>query len=217
RNVSRERSVCSTSGATPTESSWSTPSDPGRRPARSTASTRATPRCSDFEAPRRPTGFRSARPWRSRRDSGAFLASWSYTGSKPRTSRWGSVSLRPSPGAWKKRSPGSRPSSNRTRPRHSPPGIRPMHEEAMLHDVVRKATEVARREGATRVTRVRLWVGARSHLGGPELKDRWAHAVTGTALSGAEVEIETSSDRSDPNAENVILRSLDVDPGEGRS
>jgi len=92
-----------------------------------------------------------------------------------------------------------------------------MHEEAMLHDVVRKATEVARREGASRVTRIRLWVGARSHLGGPELKDRWAHAVTGTALSGAEVEIETSSDRSDPNAENVILRSLDVDPGEGRS
>ena len=91
-----------------------------------------------------------------------------------------------------------------------------MHEQAMLKDVVRKAEEVARREGAARVTRVRLWVGARSHLGGPELRDRWADAVTGTALSGAEVEIETSSDRGDPNAEHVILRSLDVDPRERR-
>lgn len=91
-----------------------------------------------------------------------------------------------------------------------------MHEEAMLNDVVRKAEEVARREGASRVTRVRLWVGARSHLAGPELRDRWAYAVAGTALSGAEVEIETSSDRSDPNAENVMLRSLDVEPGEAR-
>ncbi len=86
-----------------------------------------------------------------------------------------------------------------------------MHEEAMLQDVVRKAEEVARRERATRVTRVRLWVGARSHLAGPELKDRWAHAVTGTALAEAEVEIETSHDLGDPNAETVVLRSLDVD------
>jgi len=91
-----------------------------------------------------------------------------------------------------------------------------MHEEAMLRDLVRKAEEVARREGAVRVTRVRLWVGARAHLAGPELKDRWAHAVSGTPLSGAEVEIETSRDRLDPNAENVMLRSLDVDSAKER-
>lgn len=90
-----------------------------------------------------------------------------------------------------------------------------MHEEAMLRDVVRKAEEVARAEGPARVTRVRLWVGARSHLGGPELKERWANAVHGTALSGAEVEVETSSDGDDANAERVILRSLDVDTGDG--
>jgi len=92
-----------------------------------------------------------------------------------------------------------------------------MHEEAMLRDVVRKAEEVARRQSASRVTRVRLWVGARSHLAGPELKDRWAHAVSGTALSGADVEVEVSRDRSDPNADRLILRSLDVDSGEGSS
>lgn len=90
-----------------------------------------------------------------------------------------------------------------------------MHEEAMLRDVVRKAEEVARTEGPARVTRVRLWVGARSHLGGPELKERWADAVRGTALSGAEVEVETSTDHRDANAERVILRSLDVDSGDG--
>ena len=92
-----------------------------------------------------------------------------------------------------------------------------MHEEAQLHDVIRKAEEVARREGAERVTRVRLWVGARSHLAGPELRERWAHAVTGTSLAGAEVEIELSPDRLDPNAEHVMLRSLDVDAGQERS
>ncbi|MFI5413778.1 MAG: hydrogenase/urease maturation nickel metallochaperone HypA [Candidatus Lutacidiplasmatales archaeon] len=92
-----------------------------------------------------------------------------------------------------------------------------MHEEAMLRDVVRKAAEVARKEGASRVTRVRIWVGARSHLAGPELRDRWADAVTGTSLSGAQVDIEASTDGGDPNAERVMLRSLDVDSGEGSS
>jgi len=89
-----------------------------------------------------------------------------------------------------------------------------MHEEAMLRDVIRKAEEVAQQEGGGRVTRVRLWVGARSHLGGPELEERWADAVRGTPLDGARVEIENSRDRADPNAEHVILRSLDVESGE---
>lgn len=91
-----------------------------------------------------------------------------------------------------------------------------MHEEAMLRDVIRKAEEVARHEGARRVTRVRLWVGARSHLGGPELRDRWADAVSGTALAGAELMVENSDNRNDPNAESVMLRSLDVETPEER-
>lgn len=86
-----------------------------------------------------------------------------------------------------------------------------MHEEAMLRDLVRKAEEVARQEGAGRVTRVRIWVGARSHLAGPELEARWADAVRGTPLEGAPVAVELSTDRTDPNAEAVVLRSLDVD------
>lgn len=92
-----------------------------------------------------------------------------------------------------------------------------MHEEALLKDVIRKAEEVARQQGATRVTRVRIWVGARSHLGGPELRARWMAAVRGTALSAAEIEVESSTDRADPNAEGVMLRSLDVDFEGGRS
>jgi len=86
-----------------------------------------------------------------------------------------------------------------------------MHEEALLRDLVRKALEVARQERAGRVTRVRIWVGALSHLAGPELEARWTNAVRGTALEGARVDLELSPDRTDPNAEAVMLRSLDVD------
>jgi len=34
--------------------------------------------------------------------------------------------------------------------------------------------------------------------------------VHGTALEGARVDIEVSADRTDPKAESVVLRSLDV-------
>jgi Zn finger protein HypA/HybF involved in hydrogenase expression len=89
-----------------------------------------------------------------------------------------------------------------------------MHEEAMLRDVVRNAEEVARREGPGRVTRVRLWIGASSHLGGPELEARWADAVRGTVLAGAKVEIELSHDPHHPHAGTIVMRSLDLDSAE---
>ena len=89
-----------------------------------------------------------------------------------------------------------------------------MHEEAMLRDVIRKAEEVAQREGGQRVTRVRLWLGARSHLTGQDFRDRWADAVGGTVLARAEVEVEVSRDPNDPRAERVMLQSLDVESGE---
>ena len=81
----------------------------------------------------------------------------------------------------------------------------------MLRDVVRKAEEVARAAGPGRVTRVRLWVGARSHLGGKELEARWAHAVDGTVLAGAPVEVELSHEESHPHAETIVLRSVDFE------
>lgn len=91
-----------------------------------------------------------------------------------------------------------------------------MHEEAMLRDLVRKAEEVARGAGGRRVTRVRLWAGARSHVNGPELPARWEALVVGTPLSGAEVEVESSHDLRDPNADRVMLRSLDVETSHER-
>jgi hydrogenase nickel incorporation protein HypA/HybF len=85
-----------------------------------------------------------------------------------------------------------------------------MHEEAVLQDLVRKVEEVARANGAARVTRVRLWVGALSHLSESGLGERWALATRATTLEGSEVEVEMSTDARDPKAAGVILRSVDV-------
>jgi hydrogenase nickel incorporation protein HypA/HybF len=87
-----------------------------------------------------------------------------------------------------------------------------MHEEAVLHDLLRKVDEVARANGASRITRVQLWVGALSHFSESSLRARWNLAVPGTVAEGARLELEVSDDRSDPRAQGVVLVSLDTEP-----
>lgn len=85
-----------------------------------------------------------------------------------------------------------------------------MHEEAMVEDLVRKVEEVARAEGSIRVTRVRLWVGALSHLTATGLQSRWPIATRQTAAEGSELDLTVSSDPHDPRSTEVVLESVDV-------
>ncbi len=92
-----------------------------------------------------------------------------------------------------------------------------MHEEALLRDIVAKVDEVARRGGGRPVTRIRLRVGALSHLTAAWLVERWPLAARGTLGEGAVVEVSSSSDPTDPQAQSVLVESIDVaDPAGGR-
>ncbi len=85
-----------------------------------------------------------------------------------------------------------------------------MHEQAMFRDLLRKVTEVAQAEGAPHITRIRLWVGALSHLTAAHLQADWAPMTQGTVAEGAGLEVTVSSDLNDPRAQGVVLMSLDV-------
>jgi len=87
-----------------------------------------------------------------------------------------------------------------------------MHEQAMYRDLLRKIAEVSAAEKVRRVTRVRLWVGALSHLTEPNLREQWPHVTRGTVAEGALLEVEVSSDPGDPRAQGIVLSSLDVEP-----
>jgi hydrogenase nickel incorporation protein HypA/HybF len=89
-----------------------------------------------------------------------------------------------------------------------------MHESAVLNDLLKKVDEVARVHELSRVTRIRLWVGALSHFSESSLREHWNDAVPGTVAEGARLELEVSDDRTDPRAQGVVLVSLDGDPSE---
>jgi hydrogenase nickel incorporation protein HypA/HybF len=87
-----------------------------------------------------------------------------------------------------------------------------MHEERLIADLVAKVEELARAQGARRVTRIRFWVGALSHVREETLGARWPIAARGTTSERATLDVEQSGDLDDPRAQSVVLRSFDIEP-----
>ena len=88
-----------------------------------------------------------------------------------------------------------------------------MHEETLLRDLRRKVQEVARREGQVPIRRVRVWIGALSHVRASTLEERWPEVVAGTPAQGSRLEVEVSDDPTDPVAQGIRLVELTVDDG----
>jgi len=85
-----------------------------------------------------------------------------------------------------------------------------MHETALVRDVVRRIQQLARASDARRVTGVKIWLGALSHLSADSFRAHFAIAAQGTIAAGAALTIELSDDLDHPNAQNVRLESLDL-------
>ena len=86
-----------------------------------------------------------------------------------------------------------------------------MHERALMLDVVRKLEEVARTNGATRVTRVRVRLGALSHFTPDHFREHFADASLGTIAEGAAVDALADGDVSAPGARDVVVESVEVE------
>ena len=86
-----------------------------------------------------------------------------------------------------------------------------MHEKALMDDLMRKIVGAARAEGATRVTRIRVRLGALAHFTEAHFREHFADASRGTIAEGAAVEAELGSDPTEPHAQGVVLESIDVE------
>lgn len=86
-----------------------------------------------------------------------------------------------------------------------------MHEQALISDVMRKIEEVARADGATRVTRVAVRLGALSHLTPEHFREHFAEAARGTIAEAAHVDAVVTGDIAGMHARDVVLESLEVE------
>ena len=86
-----------------------------------------------------------------------------------------------------------------------------MHERALMKDLMREIEGVARADGATRVTRVSVRLGALSHFTPEHFREHFVDASRGTLAEGAAVDAVLASDLDDPRATGVVLESVEVE------
>ena len=86
-----------------------------------------------------------------------------------------------------------------------------MHELSLMRDLMRQVERLADREQAIAVTSIRLRLGALSHFSPEHFREHFAQVAPGTRAEGATLEISTSDDIHDPNAQGVLIESLEVE------
>ena len=86
-----------------------------------------------------------------------------------------------------------------------------MHEASLIRDLMQKVSSLAEAENASRVSGICIWLGALSHMSAEHFREHFLHASRGTIAEGASLEIVESADPSDPNAQDLLLRSIEVE------
>jgi hydrogenase nickel incorporation protein HypA/HybF len=76
---------------------------------------------------------------------------------------------------------------------------------------MREIEDVARADGATRVTRVSVRLGALSHFTQEHFREHFVDASRGTLAEGAAVDAVLENNLEDPRAAGVVLESLEVE------
>jgi hydrogenase nickel incorporation protein HypA/HybF len=80
-----------------------------------------------------------------------------------------------------------------------------------MDDLMRTIESQARAEGALRVTRIRVRLGALSHFTPAHFREHFADASRGTVAEGADVETDVRTDPTDAEAQGVVLESIDIE------
>ncbi len=86
-----------------------------------------------------------------------------------------------------------------------------MHETGMVSALVRRIQEAAAAEGAQRVVGVSVWLGALCHMSPEHFAEHFEQAAAGTPAAGARLDVTASDDASHPEAQNVLLESIEVE------
>lgn len=85
-----------------------------------------------------------------------------------------------------------------------------MHDRALMRDVMARIVAVAEAEGASGVTKVSVRLGALSHFTPEHFREHFRDSSRGTLAEGAVVEAVLGTSPTDPNAQGVLLESVEL-------
>ena len=85
-----------------------------------------------------------------------------------------------------------------------------MHEASLMIGLMRQIETIAEQEGARKVTRIKVWCGALSHMTEAHFAEHFDQFAKGTLAEGAALDVTISDDFTDDRAQDVLLESIDV-------
>jgi hydrogenase nickel incorporation protein HypA/HybF len=85
-----------------------------------------------------------------------------------------------------------------------------MHEASLMRGLMRKIEQVAADESAAGIVGVEVWLGALSHMSAAHFAEHFAQASAGTLAEGAKLDVTVSDDTAHPNAQDILLVSVEV-------
>jgi len=86
-----------------------------------------------------------------------------------------------------------------------------MHELSLIKDLMRKIEWIAEENNAKKISSVTLRLGALAHISAAHLREHFAVAVRGTNLEETRLNIDVSTDEAEPNAQDILLASVEVE------
>ena len=86
-----------------------------------------------------------------------------------------------------------------------------MHETHLIHDLMRKVEAIARDQNARKVVSVKLRLGALCHMSAEHFREHFDEESKGTIADGARLEVDVSTDEDDPQAQDIMLESVEVE------
>lgn len=86
-----------------------------------------------------------------------------------------------------------------------------MHEATLLKTLVAKIEALAAEQGASRVSRVEVTLGALSHFTEDHFREHFEEATLGTKAQGAALSAVLDTDLTAKDAQHVRLESIEVE------
>ena len=86
-----------------------------------------------------------------------------------------------------------------------------MHEAHLMQGLMRRIAQIADDNDAQRVVSVSVWLGALSHFTPEHFAEHFAQAAAGTAAQGARLRATASDDIGHPDAQDVLLQSVELE------
>lgn len=86
-----------------------------------------------------------------------------------------------------------------------------MHEASIMNNLMDKIARIAASENVSRVTAIDVWLGALSHMSADHFREHFEESSRGSLAEGARLDIECSDDIRHPDAQTIMLRSIEAE------